>query len=485
MISIIAGIARKRIAVGLVLGALASCVDASYRCEDDSECSLASDGRCEAPGYCSYPDDGCESGRRFSRVAGALAERCTDPDGGIADGSTSTGATGDPSGDSGETTTGPSAMCGDAVVEAPEQCDDPDDTLAIGCTETCELAVTMVRLEILDESGGDDRLLALSPFPTGGMIVAGYDRPEGGTRDAVLMRLDADGSEVWTARYDQNGDSDSFEDVVVSANGSAYGVGQTNDGSGVAAFRGRWDNDGNEGFVQVIGSQGAARAVDHTVQATLVVAGGNFSNGQAFAARYPTFDGSADWLVEDAARSSFHGVSAVSESEAFVTGHIGAQLVLARVDEDTIDVRYLHPPTIAAVDDMGQAIARIDDLLVIGGFVTDNDGIKGWLGGVSIDGTPQWSHTLFVNGHTEYEAVAIHDDGRIFAGGLQGGDGNEAFITGHDADGTQRWRLTLSDLPNAVVRDLAFAEDGRLWAVGHTREDADDDGFFAILELAQ
>ena len=54
----------RRVAVGLVLGALAGCVDASYRCDDDSQCSLTSDGRCEAVGFCSYPDDACESGRR-------------------------------------------------------------------------------------------------------------------------------------------------------------------------------------------------------------------------------------------------------------------------------------------------------------------------------------------------------------------------------------------------------------------------------------
>ncbi|HEY5925334.1 MAG TPA: hypothetical protein VIV11_26805, partial [Kofleriaceae bacterium] len=40
-------------------------------CDDASDCVLgAVSGTCEATGYCSYPDDACASGSRYSPGAG-------------------------------------------------------------------------------------------------------------------------------------------------------------------------------------------------------------------------------------------------------------------------------------------------------------------------------------------------------------------------------------------------------------------------------
>jgi hypothetical protein len=69
--------------LGCSLGLASACIDrAPFACDEDEECQGAGvEGSCVAPGYCAHPDEGCDSGLRFSRFAApALAEQCTEPE---------------------------------------------------------------------------------------------------------------------------------------------------------------------------------------------------------------------------------------------------------------------------------------------------------------------------------------------------------------------------------------------------------------------
>lgn len=80
-----------------------ACVpDGAFFCEQDGQCSRAAGGVCQAEGRCSYPDDGCESGQRFSDYAGDPAGRCVP----VEEASTETGETTD-TGEGSGTATGP------------------------------------------------------------------------------------------------------------------------------------------------------------------------------------------------------------------------------------------------------------------------------------------------------------------------------------------------------------------------------------------
>lgn len=75
--------ADVRLAVGGALwvplvAASVGCGGASgaFACDDSVDCDTAVDGRCEASGWCSYPDLECEGGRRYSAAAGDLAGVC-------------------------------------------------------------------------------------------------------------------------------------------------------------------------------------------------------------------------------------------------------------------------------------------------------------------------------------------------------------------------------------------------------------------------
>ena len=64
----------------LLAGATACSLD-PYHCDGDEQCRRGErTGTCEPVGFCSYPDDGCPSGSRFSpNAADALADACVQP----------------------------------------------------------------------------------------------------------------------------------------------------------------------------------------------------------------------------------------------------------------------------------------------------------------------------------------------------------------------------------------------------------------------
>lgn len=63
-------------AIGAV-GMLAACIPAGdFACEQNTQCSRFTNGVCQADGRCSYPDGRCDSGQRYSDLAGPLASTC-------------------------------------------------------------------------------------------------------------------------------------------------------------------------------------------------------------------------------------------------------------------------------------------------------------------------------------------------------------------------------------------------------------------------
>ncbi len=138
-------------AAALGLG-LASCLGlAPYACQQDSQCRL--DGRqgwCEAEGYCSLPDTGCDGGRRFSEHAPAeYSEACVDA-AGSGSGSGSTGTTQGGS-DVGDTETACVAEdCGCA------------EQLFVGTWHGC---ATTTQGDLRCWGSNDDGRLGLSPNP--------------------------------------------------------------------------------------------------------------------------------------------------------------------------------------------------------------------------------------------------------------------------------------------------------------------------------
>lgn len=82
--------------LALAAFALAAGCNDSFECAADSHCELDGvAGFCESLGHCSFPDEECDSGRRFGGLAGTLSNQCVPPEEGepsTSDASTSSGS---------------------------------------------------------------------------------------------------------------------------------------------------------------------------------------------------------------------------------------------------------------------------------------------------------------------------------------------------------------------------------------------------------
>ena len=73
---------------------LTGCTANAFACEEADDCAGVMGGVCESTGWCSFPDDGCDSGRRYGEWAGGeLAGACVDDVGTGSTSATDDGAT--------------------------------------------------------------------------------------------------------------------------------------------------------------------------------------------------------------------------------------------------------------------------------------------------------------------------------------------------------------------------------------------------------
>jgi hypothetical protein len=73
-------------AAALALAASGCLKAAAFPCTSDAQCMRDGMlGTCESVGFCSFPDGGCASGRRFGSLSGSFANQCVggDTDGGV------------------------------------------------------------------------------------------------------------------------------------------------------------------------------------------------------------------------------------------------------------------------------------------------------------------------------------------------------------------------------------------------------------------
>ncbi len=90
---------RFVVAACVCAAVLAACGTGAFACTDDSECEPGIGGRCEPSGFCSFPDDACDSGYRYGdHASDELARQCVDPVAMAATDSTGPGTSEDGSG---------------------------------------------------------------------------------------------------------------------------------------------------------------------------------------------------------------------------------------------------------------------------------------------------------------------------------------------------------------------------------------------------
>jgi hypothetical protein len=217
---------------GVTVGLALACIPAGqFSCDNADQCSQAVGGICEPDRNCSYPDSGCDSGRRYSDFAGDRAGACVDPGADLATSTTSFGGEGTSStshvGSTGgeETSGGPlpsdceGVTCSDAgacvLVEDVATCACDSGLYAVGLTcveDPCAVASCF----FVDADEGDDAAegTRTAPWRTIARLESALDAAAAG--DHYLLRR----GRQWSEQLDIVGLQGELEAPIVFG---AYG----------------------------------------------------------------------------------------------------------------------------------------------------------------------------------------------------------------------------------------------------------------------
>lgn len=428
----------------------------TYACDQPEQCLVDGvQGTCEVAGFCAFPDDACDSGRRFSPFAGdGFARDCVDGASTTSDttsiattttsslgtdtttADTSTGCTTDCSeggwlwtirdADLGVGAAHGLANAGTGVLVTGER--DVD----VGRTEAFVARYTVSRgqresqtaIESDDDASGVGTAIAASA-DDGAYVVVGSETSTDGLRGFVA-RFD-DEAMVWIRRHDTLLD-DEYRGVGLAADGRAIVAGR----SGADAIVHAFDDAGTDVFARTISPVAPASAA--TLHAIAVAPGGTSWVAGTLTTGRQTSDPWARRLQADGGTA------------------------LEFIEDDP-----------ASAPDVARAIVGLPDGgFVIGGVVAN----EGWLARVA----SETSQSARVLDDGEVHGLALAPDGSIVATGWTAGIGRDVWLAGFSAalDPTPLWEVTLDhagldDEAHAVV----VADDGTVYVVGVT---SDDDG---------
>ena len=195
-------------------------------------------------------------------------------------------------------------------------------------------------------ANGFDAAMALGLDPGGNVYVTGMTEGNGTGRDAVTIKYDPDGSELWVARYNGPGNgTDSNRALVVDASGAVHVTGTSvGDGTGFDAVTIKYDADGSELWVaRYIGpgdSDEKGRDVTLDGQGNVCVTGSGYPEHDFLTIKYDP-DGNELWTARyNGPGNDFDRADSMvldTSGNIYVTGPVicGYQNDMATVKYDT------------------------------------------------------------------------------------------------------------------------------------------------------
>ena len=493
------------VAYGLLASLLAAgCSTPIFVCSSDDSCNRDG-GQCEADGFCSFPDNACDSGRRYSEFAGdGLSGTCVDATGGSSSSTTavttttSTGTSG--TSETGSTGDNPLPSCGDGVLDDGELCDDGNTADGDGCNADCTPS-GMLRWEAVSDIGMiDDKTYSVAEHPeTGDVWAAGYTGNADGDWTWLTVQLDRDGSLLSTEFTDEGTHS--------------FSLGLTFDGGGNRIEAGVQSGDRGvlNGVVRRFGDdpwtwtmspdEGCGGRLDdvHVDDDGTIYAAGRkeceMSSAPYLVALEPGVE-TPKWEFEGQSLADTMGYQlsvAVADSDS---------LFLAASTLDNADDRNMIVYEVSKsggaqwsgsygtpmADDRAGAIAvTADGTLAVGGTHGQNNQ-ELWIGqfqlpeseptrtwtdrGDGAEPLAQWAHSV----------IAVPDGGFVVAGYLRmEATGDDSFVARYSADGDVVWR-DVRDFDGSTDRifGLDLAEDGDILASGYSEAAAGNRRFLVL-----
>jgi len=478
------------IAGGVLLGA---CVDLQpYTCSDDGQCtSGGAAGRCEETGHCSYPDAGCESGRRYGELAAELAGQClsqgetstsTGPTASTSDASTTASAAS--SDGTSEDTMAPLPVCGDGVVEGDEECDELDEVDGDGCNTDCVRSGSPRWSVVVASETGSDRLFGLAKLASGDLVAVGHIQAK--SRDVLVMRFTADGQEVQRAVHDVEGGLDEAEAVAQSGLGSLYVCGRATVGGSTRPWAARWDPqlEGPPELADVLPAAlgGNCHDIVYTDSIDVVAVGGTGVTAWSYTFADDDIAGGEQTLVNPAGANRLKEVERASDASIYVAGQL-ADLGVVHQPVSATDLGMPLVQTTEVVELQGMRVT--DDAIFVGGLLREVRGVDDfWVAAYELDGSERWRWAPSLPAIDEIEDLAVDGAGNVYAIGHTVSEGPDRWVGKLDPAGELVWQR--SDYPGSEGddrgRSIEVLDDGDLVVVAEIIDEAGDlDGWIARL----
>ena len=350
---------------------------------------------------------------------------------------------------------------------------------------------------------GDDFAHAVALAADGGYVIAGETRTFGaGAKDGWLVKLDAQGSEVWSRTY-----GGAYNDIIFDVHGTADGgfvlAGETGSAGGAASPDSNFwlikvDSEGYEEWQRNYGnSRGAsaapglttdsARAVRQTSDGGYVLVGRSAAvTGSSIRVLKTDSAGAVQWDrdLSDSSGGVAYDVAETSSGSLVIAGNsstdeTGSDALLIRLDSggNTIWSRTYG----GSYNDEARSLAATGDGgFALGGFTWSyGAGLSDfWLLKTDSQGELQWQRSYGgVFRDAAHSLVRTEDGGFVLAGWSESfSQGDRFWVVKTDPSGQMQWsgaypgasRPAGSGTVSAGARAIVQAEDGGFVVAGWT-----------------
>lgn len=230
-------------------------------------------------------------------------------------------STSEPS-DPSDTTAGPSATCGDAVLDDAEECDDGNATLGDGCEDDCRFSPgTILWSRSIDGGAAMNDFATSLAIGATGMIHVSAAMQGGDTANAWLGGLDSDGDLLHEIVFDA-GHDEVANSVVLDESGTVWVVGQDLDDDRALLLR--LDGDA---FVQ--DGMGGAHDLPFPTRGAAASGGGLFTSrqesgadGWSYAIDLRDEHGTPMWTAQDVGNVLVSAMVGTPEGGVVLAGQI-------------------------------------------------------------------------------------------------------------------------------------------------------------------
>ena len=223
---------------------------------------------------------------------------------------------------------GDQGVCGNAIVEPGEECDDANKVEADGCDNDCKKSGEKIwSIALNNAANGDDIARGVDVDASGNIFVTGTDTTAAQGRNILIKKLNSAGATLWSKSIDG---ADSKDDegygVAIDSGGNAIVVGYTTKGGVTAAFVRKFDTMGNVLWMTPnLGTAGLLTAVAIGTADNVLITG-NIKNAtnDILVAKLAKADGTVIWnkSFDDVNNQSdtAGGIAVDSKSNVVITG---------------------------------------------------------------------------------------------------------------------------------------------------------------------